>query len=210
MRRALGFTGAWVTTTIVAMGVSWLGCAIVLNAGTKPTPSVVADLQAVDAAKQPQPTATQSFPPPQSAGTGRALPPKTAPPRTTPPRSDRSSRPPAQPITLPGTVPVVLVHARPPRPQAPPAPTIQTTPPGGPQPQPALQEIDTSGGRAWIGFSSDGVALLSLHPNDGFDWYLVQDTPGALLVVLTRQGQEFDVYAAWNGAPTASITEYRW
>lgn len=210
MRRALGFTGAWVTTTVVAMGFSWLGCAIVLNGSAKPAPPITADLQAVDAAKQPAPTLTQSFPPPQSAGTGRALPPKTTPPRSTPPRSDRSSRPPAQPVTLPGTIPVVTVHARPPAVQAPPAPAAPTTPPGTAQPQPALREIETPGGQAWIGFSPDGVALLSLHPADGFDWYLAQDVPGALLVVLTRQGQEFDLYAAWNGAATASITEYRW
>jgi hypothetical protein len=210
MRRAFGFTGAWLMTTAMAMGVSWLGCAVVLNGTSAPAPTVTADLQAVDAAHLPAPTSTTSYPLPQSAGTGRALPPRTS----APPRSSRGTRPPTtpgSPTGLPDTIPIVTLHARPPDHVAPPAPVpASATPTAGPQPKPELHEFSTAAGQAWIGFSTDGVAVLSLHPSDGYEWYIKQDNPGALLLILTQDGREFDLYAAWDGGPTAAITEYRW
>jgi hypothetical protein len=207
MRRAFGFTGAWLMTTAVAMGVSWLGCAVVLNGTSAPAPSVTADLQAVDSAHLPAATSTASYPVPQSSGVGRATPP---PRTTTPPRSSRDSRSPTapRPSGLPD-VPVVTLHLKPPDHTAPPAPAIATPSPGS-QPKPELHQFSIDAGQAWIGFSADGVAVLSLHPTDGYDWYIKQDNPGALLLVLTQAGREFDVYAAWDGGPTATITEYRW
>jgi hypothetical protein len=208
MRRALGFTGAWFMTTVVAMGVTWLACAVVLNGHTPPAPTVTADLQAVDSARLPAPVDTRSYPAPQASGTGRAVP----PPRPTPTRVSRDTRPaePGTPVSLPGRIPVVVRFARPPEPTAPPQPTPTPTPSGGARPQPRLQQIQTTGGTAWIGFSDSGVAVLSLQPADGFTWSIVQEAPGALLVVLSRDGDQFDVYAGWAGGPTASITEYRW
>jgi hypothetical protein len=211
MRRAFGFAGAWLMTTVVAMGVTWLGCAIVLGGASQPAPPVTADLQAVDGAttEVPHPTIPQVFPAPQSAGRSRALPP---PRTTTPPRASRSATPtPTVPrsTTLPDELPITLLHAKPPaEPSPPPAPQV-TTPPGG-SPDPSLEHITTPAGEAWIGFSDKGVMVYNLVPDQGYEWHIAQDNAGALLVVLTQPGHEFDLYAAWTGAPDASLTEYVW
>jgi hypothetical protein len=209
MRRAFGFTGAWLMTTVVAMGVSWLGCAIVLNGAAAPAPSVTAELQAVDPtqATLTPPAATSSYPAPQSAGRGRALP----PPRTsTPPRVSRST-PRPRTTGLPDEIPIRTLHSKPPaEPVAPPAPSITPVPEGSPQPAAQVELVSTPAGDAWIGFSPDGVLVFSLQPDEGYEWHIAQEEPGALLIVLTQPGHEYDLYAAWNGAPDASITEYRW
>lgn len=209
MRRAFGFTGAWLMTTLVAMGVSWLGASVVLNGAAPPAPAVTADLEAVAGAKAtaPAPVATSSYPAPQSAGHSRAMPP---PRSSTPPRASRGTPVPRR-TGLPDHIPIITLHSQPPaEPVAPPAPSITPVPSGSPQPESELHQISTPGGDAWIGFSPDGVAVFSLHPADGYEWHIAQEAPGALLVVLTQPGHEYDLYAAWNGAPDAMITEYRW
>jgi hypothetical protein len=209
MRRAFGYAGAWLMATSVAVMVSWFGCAVVLRDSSPPAPEVLSSMHGRNAAGLPAPVPGTTLIARRTAG-GDA-PGAPVPTRSTEPRASRGSRPAPPPVTVPTTT----RHARPPVHTTPPTqpagpPTATPTLAAAPDPNATERTFDLTGGRATLSFTPAGVQVIGVNPAPGYDWYVDQSRPGELWVIFGSAGQESDLYAAWNGGPAASVTEYWW
>jgi len=209
MRRAFGYAGAWLAATSVAVSISWLGCAIVLNGSSGQTPPVLAALRSH--------TATAPVAPALGATMVSAPPPATSPAaaeRATGPYVSRSSRP-----AVPGGPPTTVQRGTPPphrlKPtvlptSVPPTPSSTPTPKAIGTPSSVDETYQVTGGTATLRFTVGKVLVLALEPSPGYEGALDQSRPDELIVIFKRPGQESDLHAAWDGGPSASVTEYWW
>jgi hypothetical protein len=209
MRRAFGYTGAWLMATSAAITVSWFGCAVVLNGASPPAPAVLSPVEAGNVLGLPGPLASATL---GAQRTGQAAAATVVPPRTTPPRASRGTRPDPTPTSF---IPTTTRHTAPPARSTPPpnpgaTPTPTATALVSPDPDATVHTVQTDGGEATLRFTPDGVEVVGLDPAAGYDWYVDQTRPEELWVIFGQVGHEFDLYATWNEGPSASVTEYQW
>jgi hypothetical protein len=210
MRRAFGYAGAWVAVTSGAVGVSWYGCAIVLNGSSSGPPSVLASVGSMPGSPLDQATTgpTKVARPEQTRKATSAAPRATAAPRAS--RSS-SNRP-----FLPAATPTHTKHASPPphrrKPLPPNSPTTTTVQSYSEDPTAVLQTYRTIGGTATLRFSPAEavVQVVSLKAAPGYRTYIDQFRPDELVVIFARSGWESNLHATWDGEATAEVTEYSW